>query len=1744
MIKLDKYWQRKANVTLLTQLQTLYDRHRYLDAFRGSAAYWDPATDTRKLTTEELVFAGRLAGQLGGRRLSRWLLRTAWRREPHSPQVRYFCSHLRRNRETVVDCLADFDAQPDLECEDTRLRAWWYGSQAGMWAAFRDFGRAYRCIERAHTLAPGDAWVWICKSEVHGRADRWEDALDASEQACVLDKGSPYSHRVLGNSLLHLGRIEEAAHRLAVEAEDTQSGATAAYAAWMQAALAETLTGEERSYVVHRADMLATKADELAPLADRETKMYSAMMHLDIAELSDDHDAMEKWSTEIRSPFHRYLLENLRKHRSGIRIRLPFRPAIQKHDACLPTSVATVLSVAGVEIHPDEMASEITYGGTSEAAAARWLSGRGLVVRFFAVTPEVAVRLIKQGIAFVLTLVGESDAHAVAVVGLDEAAGTLMIHDPRSFRTTSYLADCIGRGEAPLGPAGMAIVPLEKAELLDSLLPEDSDIVEAVIFCSEEIGSKGPSAARVKVDELSKRYLPHPGIRLLDAMVAQEEGEIGKAKTELQKLLREFPRSPMVRRRFLDACRASGNAALMRRTLESIVDAGTMPGIQAEQRWIYPPPCYTAEYAEVLAEGASSRRRAQSMLHQALRHDPGYGPTWHALANLGWSQRKHERALLCYRIASCLAENNDRFAFSYFAALAYLHREKEGLNWLEARARKFGNAPQAVGTWTTWISTLERCGYPERAIQACREALQQQGHSSEMLSFAVGLFARMGHWEDSKECLQKLETSGNAKEWHGAAFQYFRLRSDLDEAVSHGRDYVCETPRLMQGRYGLLEVIEQRDGPHAASKQALQWVKEQPGNEDLENAYCYQLGREGPEYWKRYSILLRRLRGNPEGAWAWRELAFNCTAQYAMADEKHRPRLEARITKILAECDRIAPEHPATLRAHALWHKVRGEWMEAVEGFLAAIEREPDHTYSYREAWECCASFGVEEQGALWAQMQSHLRNLPGHLTMARELSGLIAQRIDVNEVREVVSEWRVDRPDDPEVLEAAVDLLLDHGHGRSDAARALTLLEPAVERFPYHVGLRLSLASGYLKTGRKSDAEATYAEVRRRHPGHPGAHLQLASIHRGRGKADDGLKLLRSTKSHAPRLSELWAAEARLLISRGQEREAYALVEEGLKLMPENVAWRAAAIDLYLENGQNDRAVEAARAGVAVYPRGAYLWFLLAQTLVQTQNSASYSEAESAVRRSLELNASLFASADLLVCLLAHRRCFEEADRVLRSIEVRLADPSPARGRLAWLKRMQASMPEGVVSSNYKPMEDAIEEMAAVLKQAPWYEFGWAQLMEWLTDDKDWERARSLLGTVPAVLRKDVFFRKQRLTLLENAGPPVDELDAEWQKLLCDFPEDVSLYLHRVDALRETNQITECAELLRTIQAVDPDNPYVLARLTSIQLSEHNKLEALETALQVWFAPHEVSTWPAEEVLGAFAQARLVDELCNAAVRRIEAGERPSLHATRLLGEQILKRGNVLKLNKQPYLRRWFPKTQARKLVRLVETLDQFAWSDDGHRAVLLGTLDNYGYQYLVFDYWKEYPERVQADFRTLAEVGRALLNRKRRKEVRELMSDWRERPEMKMWAITNYVLASPRGRRQALDSVARTCSDALAKLPHDHCARFLAHKQAEAYALLGEQEAFLNTWDTYRHYFGSDPSKQEFFPDRHLLADIPTMAHTLRQGSSAEYRKLLRELRWRRATGAAYPDIPWWAILLLLWGLLSIVRAAMDTQ
>jgi tetratricopeptide (TPR) repeat protein len=130
--------------------------------------------------------------------------------------------------------------------------------------------RADACLKRAHALSPRDGWILSCESGVLGFAHRWEEALKAAEQSWEISPGAPFAAYFLGNSLIHLGRTEESAQRLAAAAENGQSYEVALYACFYLCTLAETLDEGKRHPILDRAGAIAERLSTLAPLADRE----------------------------------------------------------------------------------------------------------------------------------------------------------------------------------------------------------------------------------------------------------------------------------------------------------------------------------------------------------------------------------------------------------------------------------------------------------------------------------------------------------------------------------------------------------------------------------------------------------------------------------------------------------------------------------------------------------------------------------------------------------------------------------------------------------------------------------------------------------------------------------------------------------------------------------------------------------------------------------------------------------------------------------------------------------------------------------------------------------------------------------------------------------------------------------------------------------------------------------------------------------------------------------------------------------------------------------------------------------------------------------------------------------------------------------------------------------------------------------------------------------------------------------
>lgn len=1723
----------------LSELQGLYDRNRFLTAFAESAQYWNSSSRVEDLALDELILGGRLAVRLGGVRLSRWLFRAALARDPSNARVRYYTFRIRTRRWRLFEELRDYEANPELPNADPETQANWLAYQAVVWASLRDFSRAHWCIARARDYSTSQDWIWSCESDVFGCEDRWPEALTSAERSWDCNPGSPFAAHSLGKSLMNLGRISYAAELLATAAEKCESFEVAQLASWHLCTWAEELEGGERFDVLRRSRNLADQLASLAPLADRETRAGFARIRLDIATLEDSHEEMQRWSTEVRSPFHRKVLENFRKNGNGRRIRLPFRRVIQKHQACLPTSIASALGAMGVQIDLDAITSDITFGGTPEWAAAEWLEARGFAVRFFSVRPDIAARLIQNGIAFVMTLQSDADAHAVAAVGLDEAAGTLIIHDPQAFRAMEYLLENIGAGEVPLGPKGMAIVRPEKASLLDSLLPKaDVDAMTATQHHQRASLLYGPAAQRAVVEGLAQREPVHPLTGFLKAIQAMEDGHAGSALVGFQSLLRQHPASAPVRACLIASCRALGNTALMRETLASVVERGILPGIQSQQAWFYPPGNYVAEYADLLRMSAETREQAHSLLHNVIHRETWRAQPWHILGDFLWEEQDKRGAVLAYRIAAGLAASNEHYALSYCNALGNTGREEEGLKWLEDRVRDFGLSSRAVATWVTWINALENWGHPERALAASADSLRQHGDSPELLAYLAPFSARMGRWDEAEALLQRLEGKGNSPLFYEAAIDFYQMHGEAGRALQSAEEWVRQSPVSMEARRKLLYLISKCNGAAAAVQRASDWLVERPAHDILEELYCERLDIAGLAP-KKYAVLRRRVKRNPEDGWAWRELAFGSISDYRSVDDTRRVKVRRRVETFITHCERTSPSDPATLRLRAEWAEATGDWPRSLDLWLDAIVRDPGNMYGYRHAWDCMARVGADQRKQVWDRMSTILISHPGRLSTARETIMFVGQRFGLSAAEEVARFWSENRPEDPEIVEASVDLLLEHGQGRTDARRALEMLQSAVKRFPYHLGLRFSLADAFQKLGEIENAEEVLREILRRHPDNSPAQVQLARVHERHGRVDQALEALASAATRDPHNSAVCDAQVQVLLRAGRYQEARDTIARGLVQFRTDVNWRERAISLFSDCGDHDAAIQAAREGIRVFPDGAYLWLLLARTLMDHRRFAAQGEIESCLRRSLKLNRALFVAADWLAMLLVEQRQFAEAEEVMAAIMASLGDPSPAQGRIAWIHR------RGGNKAN-----DVRQEMASILRATPWYTWGWLVLMDWLIEDKAWDGARDVLGTIPPELRTNTQFRRQRLVTLEHAGLSNATLDSEWDSLLYDFPEDVSLHLYRYDSLRNAKRLPEAAAILRRVQPIEPDSPYVQARFVEVLAVEFKTREEVTDAfMRVLFAETEPSVWPADYAWAAVKKARFEEESYQKARGLLEKGSRPTPGAFNILASHATVRGGTEKKNLQPAWRTWFPDRGVRELLALQAMVDAAPWVTGELRACFLRQFCDVGYHRLVLKYWKGNKAAVESESVSWAQVGRALVGLNRKGQARRFLAEWRLRSGVETWVIANYVMCFSALRPDHLRLVRVTCRDALATLQHDHCAKYLVHLQAEACCLLGDKEGFKEVWGDHRDYFTGKLDEGEWFQKKrdHLLADLPAMASLLEANELPEYRRMVRSLRWKHIFSKS-PNprerqfsFRWgWILFWFIWLALQMLRSS----
>jgi hypothetical protein len=346
---------------------------------------------------------------------------------------------------------------------------------------------------------------------------------------------------------------------------------------------------------------------------------------------------------------------------------------------------------------------------------------------------------------------------------------------------------------------------------------------------------------------------------------------------------------------------------------------------------------------------------------------------------------------------------------------------------------------------------------------------------------------------------------------------------------------------------------------------------------------------------------------------------------------------------------------------------------------------------------------------------------------------------------------------------------------------------------------------------------------------------------------------------------------------------------------------------------------------------------------------------------------------------------------------------------------------------------------------------------------------------------------------------------------------------------------------VLRRIRSLEPENPFVNARLVEVFARERNPEEAIAALHQVFFAPTEKSEWPADFAWHTAQAARFSEKAFHSVHGALEQGKRPTPHALTLWASYALERAKTDIVRREPPWRTWIPHSGARKVLAVLKGESGASWMDGRYRARLLCALCDHGYGGLVVRYWRRHREEVESDLDCWAQTVRAVIACGEKRLARKLMAGWRGREAVGLWLVASYTSCFNGLRPGHLLELRGLCTEALAVLPHDPCARYIAHVGAEASALLGDTQGFLATWKRDRRYFDGECSEEEWFPQarRHLLEDIPRMAGLLEEDQRFQYGWILWRLRWghlwrtireSRVVRAleGIPFVVWWLLVL----------------
>jgi len=1255
-----------SSIVDLTSCQSLYDRGRFVDAYRellrveGIA---EPShADLVKFTTvPELVLACRICFQLEFGTTACLLMRRMWQLAPDDPKtLRYRLYYLEGRMRWIEawELSRTTDRPPGADDEETAL---WLTACSDLAGFYRDFETAHQQLETATNLQPDDPWYRLKQAQLVFAQDRHKEAHDMVVELAAENPDSFHIQACLAELQHDLDEIEVAEQTFRSACEKFQSPG-------LHAGLSNCLIESGRP---EEARKVLENLLEVFPLQPRGYRQGIELLLTRVSRMCGDHAGALDHGRKTGRAAKKVVAALERPEASALprrQLNVPFRR--QDHVGCAPATISAILAFFDSEIDKRRIAEAITYDGTPDYMERRWCVDQGLIYRSFQFDPDVCRDLIDRGLPFTLSTRFPLNAHQQAVIGYDLAMKTWILREPGIHAVIEIEEEALLDIIRPRGASAVLIVPeQERHRLPEEPLPLEAETLACLELrqALHEHRHEDACAAYERMTHLPPCPLLWDATRALRWYESDHEGFLATTREQVE----AYPDDQYCLELLVNDLLRNHLWAEHRALLEKRCKA---PG---------PPANLLIHLAETLGFHAPTHDRARRLALRACRLLPRASQSVSILAGILWAEPSERgRALELRRIASCMDPFREDLAFEYFEACDQLGRRQEGLAHLEDRVARYGGrSPWPAGSLARAHAHLYR---RDQAVSVLRAALaEHEDPWVRGLLFDQLLSVRDG---TARDFLAQSRGKMNPLQWHMSRYR-LELRDGKPQAAKTALDEaVALRPEDESIQRAHLAMVESLEGRNRCREETLALL-DRSGKDPQIARLCYDMLVQVGEPERAEQVVRDLIEQNPDEDWLEGLLA------------RHLIR-RGRVDEALPLCNKIIEIYPHSVAA---WNDLgdalsfsddKSGAVEAYRSSLRLVVDQPDTilnlVQNVDDAEQCTEQLR-------WIATQFHDQD-PGSAGLHTFLE-IATDVLDESEILELLDQLETEFPNDPNPGEELCEWLLTHEQVEQARKRAADL----TERFPWRPYPSWLLARSLLALGETDAGRKQLETLTSQHPRYVQAWLELGESYQSDGELQRAEEVFARAAAMNPGDEHVRGYLADLAWQRGRVDDALAAIERAIEIGP-GYEWALMTRGQWLVSlGRGAEALAKAEAHAKAHPTFAASHNALSKAL---KAAGRHEASVDAMQRALQLDPRLGSTRFELIDTLGQLGRLEEAGRVLREGFVRLGPTVRLRRLEAWLERLAGDH------------DSARLRLRKLLEEHPDFASGWVTYLSWLEED------------------------------------------------------------------------------------------------------------------------------------------------------------------------------------------------------------------------------------------------------------------------------------------------------------------------------------------------------------------------------------------------------------------------------------------